>query len=43
MEKFNRELNGYKRSEVNDFIKEVINQTEKILDKVEIQKRKSNF
>lgn len=43
MEKFNRELNGYKRSEVNDFLKEVINQTEKILSKVESQKKEIQF
>ena len=43
MEKFNRELNGYKRSEVNVFLNEVINQTEKILTKLESQKREIQF
>ena len=43
MEKFNRELNGYKRSEVNDFLKEVINQTEKVLSKIEEQKKEIQF
>ena len=39
MEKFNRELNGYKRSEVNDFLNDVISHTEKILSKIEQQKQ----
>ena len=39
MEKFNRELNGYKRSEVNDFLQEVIQQTESVLAKIENQKK----
>ena len=43
MEKFNRELNGYKRSEVNDFLKEVIEQTEKVLAKIENQKKEIQF
>ena len=43
MEKFNRELNGYKRSEVNEFLIEVIEQTEKVLAKVENQKREIQF
>ena len=43
MEKFNRELNGYKRSEVNDFLKEVIDQTEKVLAKIESQKKEIQF
>lgn len=37
MEKFDRELNGYKRSEVNQFLSEVIEQTEKALHKIEKQ------
>lgn len=37
MEKFDRELNGYKRSEVNQFLSEVIEQTEKTLQKIEKQ------
>ena len=37
MEKFNRELNGYKRSEVNAFLNEVIERTEKVFPKIEIQ------
>lgn len=37
MEKFDRELNGYKRSEVNQFLCEVIEQTEKALQKIEKQ------
>lgn len=43
MEKFNRELNGYKRSEVNDFLKEVISQTERALAKIESQKKEIQF
>lgn len=39
MEKFNRELNGYKRSEVNDFLNDVISHTEKVLAKIELQKQ----
>lgn len=37
MEKFSRELNGYKRSEVNAFLNEVIDHTEKVLAKIEKQ------
>ncbi len=37
MEKFNRELIGYKRSEVNAFLNEVIERTEKVLTKIEKQ------
>lgn len=43
MEKFNRELNGYKRSEVNDFLQEVIRQTESVLAKIENQKKEIQF
>lgn len=43
MEKFSRELNGYKRSEVNQLLKEVITQTEKLLTKIESQKQDINL
>ena len=39
MEKFNREFNGYNRSEVNNLLNEVIEHTEKVLSKIEIQKQ----
>ena len=35
MKKFSRELNGYKKEEVNSFINDVIIQIEKLLNKVE--------
>ncbi len=43
MEKFSRELNGYKRSEVNQLLKEIIDQTEKMISKIENQKQQINL
>ena len=37
MEKFSYETNGYNRTEVNDFITDVINKTEGIVEKVKSQ------
>lgn len=37
MKKFNKEFNGYNREEVNSFLNDVINQTEKILSKLQKQ------
>ena len=34
MEKFSYEANGYNRGEVNNFVKEVIKETEDIINKV---------
>jgi len=39
MEKFSREFNGYNRSEVNNLLSEVIEHTEKVLSKIELQKQ----
>ncbi|MDD6223861.1 MAG: DivIVA domain-containing protein [bacterium] len=39
MEKFSREINGYRRSEVNAFLSEVIDHTEKALKKIEMQQQ----
>lgn len=39
MEKFSREFNGYNRSEVNNLLNEVIEHTEKVLSKIELQKQ----
>ena len=38
MEKFNYETNGYNREEVNNFVKEVIHETEGIIEKCASQK-----
>ena len=38
MKKFSREFNGYNKAEVNDFLNNVIKQTEVILRKIESQK-----
>ena len=43
MEKFSRELNGYKRSEVNQLLKEIIDQNEKMISKIENQKQQINL
>ena len=37
MKKFSKEFNGYNKSEVNDFLNEVIRETEKLLRKLENQ------
>ena len=37
MEKFSYEANGYNREEVNNFVKEVIKETEEIIEKVNKQ------
>lgn len=37
MEKFSYEANGYNRNEVNNFVKEVIKETEEIIEKVNKQ------
>lgn len=37
MKKFNKEFNGYNKQEVNAFLNDVINQTEKVLAKLERQ------
>ena len=39
MEKFSREFNGYNRNEVNNLLSEVIEHTEKVLCKIELQKQ----
>ena len=39
MKKFSREFNGYNKAEVNDFLNNVIKQTEVILNKIENQKK----
>ena len=40
VEKFNRELNGYKKSEVNQFLSDTIVELEGILKKAKEQDRK---
>ena len=42
MKKFSKEFNGYNKAEVNDFINNVIKQTEIILKKMEDQKNEIN-
>lgn len=42
MKKFNKEFNGYNKSEVNSFVNDVINQTEKVLKKLEYQQNEIN-
>jgi len=37
MKKFNKEFNGYNKSEVNSFLEDTINQMEKLLSKLERQ------
>ena len=37
MKKFSKELSGYNKAEVNDFLNEVIRETEKLLRKLESQ------
>lgn len=39
MKKFSLESNGYNRTEVNEFVKEVVKQTEKMMDKVNKQEK----
>jgi len=42
MKKFSKEFNGYNKSEVNDFLNEVIRETEKLLKKLENQQAEIN-
>ena len=42
MKKFSREFSGYNRKEVNQFINEVITETEKIVKKLEQEKIEIN-
>lgn len=42
MNKFNKEFNGYNKDEVNNFLSDVIVQTEKLLAKLEIQQNEIN-
>ena len=42
MKKFSKEFNGYNKSEVNDFLNEVIRETEKLLHKLENQQAEIN-
>ena len=42
MKKFNKELNGYNKEEVNRFLNDVIIQTEKLLKKIEYQQEEIN-
>ena len=39
MKKFSKEFNGYNKDEVNDFLNEVIVQTEKLLKRIEYQQK----
>ena len=43
MEKFSYETNGYNRNEVNQFISDVIRETEGIISKVRAQSSNSFF
>ena len=42
MKKFSKEFNGYNKAEVNAFLNDVINQTEKVLAKLERQQSEIN-
>ena len=42
MKKFSKEFNGYNKEEVNDFVSEVIMQTERLLKKLENQQKEIN-
>ena len=42
MKKFSQEFSGYNKSEVNDFLNEVIRETEKLLKKLENQQAEIN-
>lgn len=42
MKKFSKEFNGYNKDEVNAFLSDVINQTEKVLAKLERQQSEIN-
>ena len=42
MKKFSKEFSGYNKSEVNDFLNEVIRETEKLLKKLENQQAEIN-
>lgn len=42
MKKFNKEINGYNKEEVNIFLNDVIIQTEKLLKKIEYQQSEIN-
>ncbi len=39
MKKFSKEFNGYNKQEVNDFLNDVITQTEKVLQRLEQQQK----
>lgn len=42
MKKFSKEFNGYNKDEVNDFLNEVIVQTERLLKRLEYQQKEIN-
>lgn len=42
MKKFSKEFNGYNKNEVNSFVNDVIDQTEKVLKKLEYQQNEIN-
>lgn len=42
MKKFSKELNGYNKKEVNDFLNDVIRETEKVLEKLKNQQTEIN-
>ena len=42
MKKFSKELNGYNKAEVNNFLNEVITETEKVLEKLKSQQTEIN-
>lgn len=42
MKKFSKEFNGYNKEEVNDFLNEVIVQTERLLKRLENQQKEIN-
>lgn len=42
MKKFSKEFNGYNKEEVNDFLNEVIVQTERLLKRLEYQQKEIN-
>ena len=42
MKKFSKEFNGYNKEEVNDFVNEVIMQTERLIKRLETQQKEIN-
>jgi len=42
MKKFSKEFNGYNKEEVNDFVNEVIMQTERLIKRLENQQKEIN-